>query len=35
MPAQGKRGTSAALGIAFKNDKALKGRDNLCAALSG
>jgi len=34
MPAQGKQGTSAALGIAFKNDKTLKGRDNLCAALS-
>ena len=29
-PAQGKRGTSAALGIAFKKDKALKGRDNVC-----
>jgi len=29
-PAQGKRGTSAALGIAFKKDKALKGRDKLC-----
>ena len=28
MPAQGKRGTSAALGLRFKKDKALKGRDN-------
>ncbi len=28
-PAQGKRGTSAALGVAFKKDKALKGRRTL------
>ena len=34
-PAQGKRGTSAVLDFAYKKDKALKGRDNSCAAPSG
>ena len=34
-PAQGKRGTSAALGCWLVSDKALKGRHNFAALLQG
>ena len=34
-PAQGKRGTSAALGCRSVSDKALKGRHNFAAPLQG